>query len=102
MEDNAAPPTITPYEDGPLLVRGEVEIRTPDGTVIDPGRSTVALCRCGFSAVKPFCDGTHKVRRFRSGRAGRPAGEQHRVSEVGGSEADTVSPDTGEDGPRPS
>ncbi|SEP52361.1 Zn-finger domain of CDGSH type-containing protein [Amycolatopsis saalfeldensis] len=63
--------TITPYEDGPLLVRGEFEIRAPDGEVIDPGRSTVALCRCGLSAVKPFCDGTHKVSGFRAPGGGR-------------------------------
>jgi CDGSH-type Zn-finger protein len=58
--------TITPYEDGPLLVRGRFEICSQDGVVIDPGRDTVALCRCGLSAVKPFCDGTHKVRGFRA------------------------------------
>jgi CDGSH-type Zn-finger protein len=34
--------------------------------VIEPGRRTVALCRCGRSAIKPFCDGTHKVVRFRA------------------------------------
>lgn len=53
--------TITTYEDGPLLVRGEVTFVTQDGTRIEPGRSTVALCRCGKSSRKPFCDGTHKV-----------------------------------------
>ena len=58
--------TITTYEDGPLLVRGEVTFRTQDGTRIEPGRSTVALCRCGKSARKPFCDGTHKVTGFRA------------------------------------
>jgi len=58
--------TVTPYEDGPLLVRGNFELRTPDGELIDPGRATVALCRCGLSAVKPFCDGTHKVGKFRT------------------------------------
>ncbi|MEV4604703.1 CDGSH iron-sulfur domain-containing protein [Amycolatopsis sp. NPDC049253] len=63
--------TITPYEDGPLLVRGDFVLRSPDGEVIDPGRSTVALCRCGLSAVKPFCDGTHKVRGFRAPGGGR-------------------------------
>ncbi|MDT7804722.1 MAG: hypothetical protein QOI78_8155 [Actinomycetota bacterium] len=55
MHHEPAPATITPYEGGPLLVRGDVEIRSQDGTV-------VALCRCGRSAVKPFRDGTHKVR----------------------------------------
>ncbi|MDT7728261.1 MAG: hypothetical protein QOI21_4837 [Actinomycetota bacterium] len=61
-----SPVTVTPYEDGPLLVRGQFELRTPEGELIDPGRNTVALCRCGSSAVKPFCDGTHKVAKFRT------------------------------------
>jgi CDGSH-type Zn-finger protein len=58
--------TITAYEDGPLLVRGPVTFRTQDGEVIDAGRETVALCRCGKSGSKPFCDGTHKVAKFRA------------------------------------
>jgi CDGSH-type Zn-finger protein len=59
--------TITPYEDGPLIVRGDFEMRAPDGTPIEPGRATVALCRCGKSAIKPFCDGIHKAIDFRAG-----------------------------------
>ena len=58
--------TITAYEDGPLLVRGPVTFQTQDGEVIDAGRETVALCRCGKSGSKPFCDGTHKVAKFRA------------------------------------
>jgi CDGSH-type Zn-finger protein len=64
--------TIIPYENGPLLLRGDFSLRTPAGDVIDAGRSTVALCRCGKSAVKPFCDGTHKAVNFRAG-TGRDA-----------------------------
>jgi CDGSH-type Zn-finger protein len=60
------PTTITPYPDGPLLVRGEIELITPDGDPIRPHRRTVALCRCGLSAIKPFCDGTHKAAGFRT------------------------------------
>ncbi|HEU5008223.1 MAG TPA: CDGSH iron-sulfur domain-containing protein [Jatrophihabitantaceae bacterium] len=51
--------TVTMYPDGPLIVRGDFEIRDVDGTSVDAGR-TVALCRCGRSAVKPLCDGSHK------------------------------------------
>ena len=58
---------LIPYPDGPLLLRGNFTLRTPDGEVIDPGRATVALCRCGKSAIKPFCDGTHKSIGFKAG-----------------------------------
>ncbi|MGY2067624.1 CDGSH iron-sulfur domain-containing protein [Blastococcus sp. SYSU DS0619] len=52
--------TITPYRDGPLLVRGNFRLVDQDGAEIDPGRETIALCRCGKSGIKPFCDGSHK------------------------------------------
>ena len=52
--------TITPYRDGPLIVRGDFRLVDADGVEIDPGRETVALCRCGKSGIKPFCDGSHK------------------------------------------
>ncbi len=52
--------TITPYRDGPLIVRGDFRLVDQDGEEIDPGRRTIALCRCGKSALKPFCDGSHK------------------------------------------
>ena len=45
--------------DGPLFVRGEVTVQTPDGEVLL--RDTrVALCRCGLSANKPLCDNSHR------------------------------------------
>lgn len=52
--------TITPYRDGPLIVRGDFRLVDQDGAEIDPGRRTIALCRCGKSGIKPFCDGSHK------------------------------------------
>lgn len=55
---------ITPYRDGPLLVRGAFRLVDQNGVEIDGGRRTVALCRCGRSASKPFCDGSHKAVRF--------------------------------------
>ena len=57
--------TVTLCEDGPLLVRGAFTLITQDGAVVDPGRATVALCRCGRSSSKPFCDGSHKPAGFR-------------------------------------
>lgn len=63
---DAHPVTIVPHRDGPLIVRGAFTIQTQDGVVIDPGRETVALCRCGRSRSRPFCDGTHQVANFRA------------------------------------
>jgi CDGSH-type Zn-finger protein len=70
--------TITPYRDGPLIVRGNFRLVDADGVEIDPGRDTVALCRCGKSGIKPFCDGTHKKAGFTAPSAPerpRPAAE---------------------------
>jgi CDGSH-type Zn-finger protein len=71
---------ITPYRDGPLLVRGPFRLQDQDGNEIEAGRETVALCRCGKSRIRPFCDGTHQLVRFRapSGREeGREAGAEN-------------------------
>jgi CDGSH-type Zn-finger protein len=47
---------------GPLLVEGDVEIVDPSGKAFGfPGRAVIALCRCGHSAAKPLCDGSHKA-----------------------------------------
>jgi CDGSH-type Zn-finger protein len=68
---------ITPYRDGPLLVRGPFRLQDQEGNPIDVGRRTVALCRCGKSRIRPFCDGTHALVRFRApseAERGREAG----------------------------
>lgn len=57
---------ITAYPDGPLLVRGDVEILDASGEPVPQRRRTMALCRCGASAIKPFCDGSHKLIGFRT------------------------------------
>jgi CDGSH-type Zn-finger protein len=71
------PVTISPYPDGPVLVRGDFVVQDPTGRPIRSGRGTVALCRCGRSSTKPFCDGTHKVIGFRAPAEtpGRPLGK---------------------------
>jgi len=51
--------TITTRLNGPYLVRGPFSIVDADGKEFKVDRDTVALCRCGQSANKPFCDGTH-------------------------------------------
>ncbi len=70
MDDTA---TITPYRDGPLLVRGPFRLADQDGNEITVGRRTVALCRCGKSRLRPFCDGTHKGSGFSA-----PSGAEER------------------------
>lgn len=57
---------ITPYRDGPLLIRGDFRLQDQNGNEIDPGRGTIALCRCGKSRNRPFCDGSHKLVDFRA------------------------------------
>ncbi|MHA7175991.1 CDGSH iron-sulfur domain-containing protein [Arthrobacter sp. Sr24] len=60
-------PEIVACPDGPLLVRGEFEIVSTTGEALPRRRKTVALCRCGASGIKPYCDGTHKLIGFRTG-----------------------------------
>lgn len=60
--------SVVACPNGPLLVRGNFEIVTPDGVPIPRDRETVALCRCGGSAIKPYCDGTHKLMKFDTSR----------------------------------
>lgn len=55
---------VTVAEDGPLYVRGDVEIKEHDGTTFLED-TRVALCRCGESRNKPFCDNSHKNSGFR-------------------------------------
>ena len=64
-------PSVVAYPNGPLIVRGDVEIVDESGNRVDPQRGTVALCRCGASAIRPFCDGSHKLVGFRTVRPER-------------------------------
>lgn len=53
--------TITTRENGPFLVSGPVRVIDHAGNVFDTaGKETIALCRCGQSGNRPFCDGSHK------------------------------------------
>ncbi len=52
-------------ENGPYKVTGPVRLVDADGNVYDvPADKPVALCRCGGSTTKPFCDGTHSKAGF--------------------------------------
>jgi len=67
--------TITPLDDGPYLVKGPVKIVDASGNEFRVQGKTVALCRCGTSSTKPFCDGTHVKIGFKSTeRAPKEAG----------------------------
>ena len=57
--------TITPTDNGPYLVQGDVTLLDADGDA-DEVTDTIALCRCGLSATKPFCDGSHEKTYFRA------------------------------------
>lgn len=53
--------TIRCRKDGPLIVTGDVTLTDQDGNVYDTsGRENIALCRCGETKKRPFCDGTHR------------------------------------------
>lgn len=52
--------TITARENGPYLVTGDVTVVDADGNEYPERQGkAIALCRCGGSTTKPFCDGTH-------------------------------------------
>jgi len=67
--------TIRMRPNGPLLVEGAVTILDSEGNPfpVNPDKPAVALCRCGQSANKPFCDGSHKTCGFESAESA-PAG----------------------------
>jgi CDGSH-type Zn-finger protein len=70
-----SPTKITPYRNGPYLIRGPFVIVDQDGNEIEIERRVVALCRCGRSKIRPFCDGTHKAIGFRADSGLAMAGE---------------------------
>lgn len=46
---------------GPMLLRGEHTLQDVDGQVHRTTRPVSAVCRCQKSAIRPWCDGTHKL-----------------------------------------
>ncbi len=61
-----APVEIKVRENGPLRVQGPIRLMDADGTEYDLAErgEVIALCRCGGSTTKPFCDGTHSKAGF--------------------------------------
>lgn len=51
---------IRALKNGPYHVKGEVEVTDFEGARYPAAENEIYLCRCGRSATKPFCDGTHK------------------------------------------
>jgi CDGSH-type Zn-finger protein len=76
--------TIMVTTNGPLECHGELEIVTVDGVVVAKETETW-LCRCGQSANKPYCDGSHKTTGFQDTSAPEPA-----TQPVGAPEPDGV------------
>ena len=79
-------PVIEERENGPLVVKGVTRMVGPDGAEME-AKEVMALCRCGQSKNKPFCDGSHNEAGFES-RGGTPAGKDKLYSYAG--EAMTV------------
>jgi CDGSH-type Zn-finger protein/uncharacterized Fe-S cluster protein YjdI len=59
QEEAAEETTVEPRPNGPLFVRGRLKIVDADGGLIRED-TRLALCRCGASENKPFCDGSHR------------------------------------------
>ena len=59
--------TIKCKEHGPLLVTGAVKLTDHEGNCFNlAGKDTFALCRCGETKNRPFCDGSHKAAGFQA------------------------------------
>lgn len=63
QETAASPVTIQPRTNGPLFIRGEVEVVDIQGNTTREARR-MALCRCGQSSNKPYCDLSHRAAGF--------------------------------------
>jgi CDGSH-type Zn-finger protein len=70
-------PIIRLRENGPILIQMPVRVVDHLGNefTIQPGKPAVALCRCGQSATKPFCDGSHKRVGFQAAETAAPKSE---------------------------
>ena len=64
-EQPKRPTFVVPIDDGPLLVMGDLHVRTPEGETI-AREYRLTLCRCGKSQNQPFCDNSHLESGFRS------------------------------------
>lgn len=66
---------ITTLDNGPFLVKGEVNLTDAEGNSFQAEGESIALCRCGASTTRPFCDGAHAKMDFKAAeRAVQPQG----------------------------
>jgi len=65
-EELMAEVMIQTLRNGPLLVKGLIQLANAQGQPISTTEPTIALCRCGHSGTKPFCDGSHKKANFQA------------------------------------
>ena len=65
QEQTSSTVSVVPWPNGPLMVRGKVEVRDARGELFDVG-PRLALCRCGHSKNHPFCDLSHQQAGFRN------------------------------------
>lgn len=56
-------PDVIMCPDGPMLLRGHHRVADESGEVFETERPFSAVCRCGKSATRPWCDGSHKLLR---------------------------------------
>jgi CDGSH-type Zn-finger protein/uncharacterized Fe-S cluster protein YjdI len=74
QEQPSRPTVVLPIEDGPLLMVGDLDVKTPDGEQITR-ENRLTLCRCGLSRNQPFCDNSHLRRNWHSGPTSEPEEE---------------------------
>jgi CDGSH-type Zn-finger protein len=63
---------IRPSKNGPYIVEGQVDLFDTEGNKITVAKPRIALCRCGASSNKPFCDGTHSQIGFQAAETINP------------------------------
>ena len=67
--------TIETINNGPYIVTGGVDLKDDDGNSY-PAKNRIALCRCGASTTKPFCDGTHSKIGFQAAEKAVPESKE--------------------------
>lgn len=69
------PVKIQVTKNGPYIVHGAIELRDAEGKLYTP-KQPCALCRCGASTTKPFCDGTHSKVGFQAAERAVPESKE--------------------------